>query len=253
MRCYRLHAFVLWCGLSVVAMAVLFSIVAVLTAFQVIQTNILDSSPIRLAVAMIGIVLLGAFIVAWYSKYRLVITDDEILQIGFLGPKRVNLSEVTKVQWRLFTRDVVLWAGKSRLSIEIDALSTMDQAAVASFLHQRFPLAMHQGWEQARRPLHIVKIEPIHWGRIVGGTGVASALAIPLLFLAAWIDPTRDFQRTFLVIFGLSLAAILYGTQKLGWIVLKPRLETSSEPVNTLAPTPSPSASRSPVAQPSRE
>ena len=234
-------------------MGLMFVVVAVLSAYGVLQSGIHERDRTKLSFAYACIALIGAFVVAWYSKYRLIIKQDEIVQTGLLRTRRMSLSEVTKVQWRLFANDVVLWAGKSRLGIQIDGLPTMDQAAVTSFLHERFPPNMHQGWERARRPLRVSRIEPIHWGRIVGGTGVASALAIPLLFHAAWIDPTRDFQRTFLVIFGLSLAAILYVTQKLGWIVLKPRLETSGEPVNTPAPAPSPSASHLPGAPPSRE
>jgi hypothetical protein len=238
MRRLRLHRWVLLGGLFFIAMGLMVGIVAVLSAFNVLEAGIRERDWAKLVVAYSCMALFGAFLIVWHAKYRLILADDEIEQIGLFSRRRIRLSEVTKVHWRLLARDVVLWADRSRLRIEIDALSIMDQAAVASFLHERLPPNVHQGWEQARRPLHIVRIEPIHWGRIAGGTLAGAALAIPFLFLAVLIP------QIWAVYYLLALLATFYAGHKLGLIAFRNRIQTSNDTLITPAPSFSQSPSR---------
>jgi len=253
-HCFRVERLYFWVGVVGIPFGVAMGVGSTLEALRNVDGS--SANPMRdaaiFATGSICFVLLGVGLVVYYLRFRLFVSDAENMRVGLLGTKRIELAQVARVQWRLIARDVVLRTSKERLVIEIDSFNPVDRAQLTVFLRTRIPPNLHHGWEQSRRKEHFVKVEAIHWGRIAAATAIVSAVAIPLLFLAAWIDPAQKFQRTFVITFFPSLAVMLYVGQKLGWIVSKPRIQSSDEPANTPAQALSPFACHSPTAPPSR-
>ncbi|HEY2414469.1 MAG TPA: hypothetical protein VGI40_19645 [Pirellulaceae bacterium] len=145
---------------------------------------------ITFAVVWSSFSLLGVWLIVFYFRYRLRVSDEEIVQTGVLFTRAIKLAQVTAVKWRIIWRDVVLQAGNSRLRIGLEDVSADDREEFIAFLRRRFDASVHQAWPlfekhlwgRSRRPQ-----EPMSWRRLSLGLFLACLGTFAWFYLFVWL------------------------------------------------------------------
>ena len=133
--------------------------------------------------------LFSAALAVYCYRYRLYISDSKIRQVGPFLTTEIDLSNVTKVRWRFVWRDVVLWAGRSRLRVKFEDFSGSDFREIVAFLRHRFDPDIQQGWSLFSK--HVLarstrKSEPMSWRRLSLGIFLACLGTFGWFFVFVW-------------------------------------------------------------------
>jgi hypothetical protein len=100
------------------------------------------------AVGWLPFVVLAAWIVLFYRRGGLTLTQDSITRCGALRKKTVRLSDIVYVNWRprLRYRCIVIGSRAGKLIVELDDFAVQDCGFIVSFLRQSVVPEMQRNW-----------------------------------------------------------------------------------------------------------
>ncbi len=94
--------------------------------------------------------LLGVYLLLLHTRYRLLVADSMLRQIGVFRDNQVDLDAVDELKWRRFPQGgSVLMTGRTTfLKIELGNFERADRQSLVEFLRRSIPESQQTGWQQ---------------------------------------------------------------------------------------------------------
>jgi len=167
-----------------------------------------------------GVTLAGVWLVAWYARHRLVVSDSTVLQSGVFGSKQVAFDAIQEAKWRLTPQGgrIVLTGQASSVKIEFGSYTPTERRELFSILRECIGDQRHAGWEEFHDRFIVPSPEWARQQRFVRRIMVLAVFAFGVTFAVLWVLG----QGTFYLV--LSLVNVLAGL----WAVAKGRGPTDN-------------------------
>lgn len=159
-RCYRLRRYYLIVGLIGTVSFFSWGVVSTCAAYW----NIDGSFALPTVAALIFgtfwscFTLFGMWLILAYYSFRLYVTDSGVTEVGIIGSRTIEFSNVNRVRWRVIPRggSVAMHGNEKRITIGFANFTPAERDELIDFCRNKFCPDLQENWsrfvEQLKEP-----------------------------------------------------------------------------------------------------